>query len=157
MSPITIRAAKCTDLDKLNRMMYQLHHEHHLQSPELFKPANEIDKTIAHYLDHPECLVFVAVDNGDVVGFISGHFGQYQSPVSKPVMMGSVDELYVESDYRKSGIASKLMDKIEQTLDDYGARYLFVEVWESNPTAVQFYLTQGYQSHIHCLMKVVRE
>ncbi|NMV12961.1 N-acetyltransferase, partial [Vibrio parahaemolyticus] len=97
MTTFAIKPACFSDLELLNDLMFELHDEHHLQSPELFKTAEEIEqeKSIARYIDDPECLVYVAKQGDEIIGFISGHFCELISTVSQPVMMGSVDELYV--------------------------------------------------------------
>lgn len=158
MSPI-IRRAKETDLFCLNSMMYQLHDEHHQQSPELFKTASEIEeeKSISRYLDDPDCMVYVADFNGVIVGFVTGHFCELISTVSKPVMMATIDELYVESKHRRDGVAEQLMTRIEQELKDYGVREIFVEVWDFNQSALNFYYQRGMKDHIHYLRKALKE
>ncbi|QIA63404.1 GNAT family N-acetyltransferase [Vibrio astriarenae] len=156
-SNFIIRSARFDDLEELNEMMYDLHDEHHQIAPELFKPAEHIEKSIAHYLEHPECLVYVAMCDDHVVGFVSGYFGQYQSPVSQPVLMGSADELYVDVQHRKGGIAQALMKRIECEFRDYGAKFMFVEVWDKNQAAVSFYRQFGFENHIHCLVKPLTE
>ncbi|KAB2823707.1 GNAT family N-acetyltransferase [Aliivibrio finisterrensis] len=154
-----IRRAKEIDLFCLNSMMYQLHDEHHQQCPELFKTASEIEeeKSISCYLDDPDCIVYVAEFNGAVIGFVTAHFCELVSTVSKPVMMATIDELYVESTYRRNGIAEELMARIEQELKDYGVKELFVEVWNFNQKALDFYNQQGLKDHIHYLRKSLKE
>ena len=154
-----IRRAKETDLFRLNSMMYQLHDEHHQQCPELFKTASEIEeeKSIARYLDDPECMVYVAELEGDVIGFVTGHFCELISTVSKPVMMATIDELYVEETSRREGIAEKLITRMEQELKDYGVKEVFVEVWGFNQAALDFYHQQGMKEHIHYLRKALKE
>lgn len=155
MSAFVIKPACFDDLETLNDLMFDLHDEHHVQSPELFKTAEEIEqeKSIARYLDDPECLVFVAIFEEEIVGFISGHFCELMSTVSQPVMMGSVDELYVLPELRKQGVAKKLLDKIESTFTHYGVKQMFVEVWDFNQQALSLYEKQGFGHHIHCLRK----
>lgn len=155
MSAFLIKSACIDDLESLNDLMFDLHDEHHVQSPELFKTAEEIEqeKSIARYIDHPECLVYVAKDGDEIIGFVSGHFGELTSVVSNPVMMGSVDELYVLPDYRKQGVAKTLLDKIESTFIQCGAKQMFVEVWDFNQQALSLYQKQGFGPHIHCLRK----
>ncbi|CAM4432522.1 GNAT family N-acetyltransferase [Vibrio agarivorans] len=150
---LVIRAATTTDLEALNEMMYCLHDEHHQMYAELFKPADQIEKSIAHYIDHPECLVLVAEHQQQVIAFVSGYFGQYQSPVSQPVLMGSIDELYVLSAYRRFGVGAQLLERMQRDFTHYGAKYLFVEVWDSNTAGVEFYRRLGFVNHIHCLAK----
>ncbi|MBA5762945.1 GNAT family N-acetyltransferase [Vibrio sp. 404] len=153
----TIRPAKVTDLEQLNELMYQLHHEHHLQDPVSFKTALEIEqeKSIARYLDNPECLVFVTLLEEQVIGFITGHFCELISTVSKPVQMGSVDELYVLPDFRSQKVAQSLYQVLEQRFEEYGVQQVFVEVWNFNQSACQFYSKTGFAHHIHWLRKVL--
>ncbi|WP_098415916.1 GNAT family N-acetyltransferase [Vibrio sp. ES.051] len=155
MSAFVIKSACFNDLEPLNDLMFDLHDEHHMQSPELFKTAEDIEqeKSIARYLDNPECLVYVAKWKDEVIGFISGHFCELTSTVSKPVMMGSVDELYVSPEFRNQGAAQALIEKIESTFIDYGAKQMFVEVWHFNQGALSLYAKHGFGHHIHCLRK----
>lgn len=155
MSKFLIKTASFDDLESLNDLMFDLHDEHHMQSPELFKTAEEIEqeKSIARYIDNPTCLVYVAREGDDIIGFVSGHFCELISVVSSPVMMGSVDELYVLPEYRKQGVAKLLLDKIESTFTQYGVKQMLVEVWSFNQQALSLYTKQGFSDHIHCLRK----
>ncbi|WGV99133.1 GNAT family N-acetyltransferase [Vibrio sp. YMD68] len=157
MTPILFSAAKPSDLEQLNRLMFDLHHEHHQSCPEFFKTACEIEqeKSIARYLDDPECLVFVARDNQDVVGFVTGHFCELVSSVSKPIQMGSVDELYVRPQYRQRKIAHQLCETLNQRFKEYGVVQIFVEVWDFNAAALEFYNQLGFEHHIHWLRKAI--
>ncbi|WP_428773540.1 N-acetyltransferase family protein [Vibrio sp.] len=155
MNAITITAARYDDLELLNQLMYDLHHEHHLNSPQFFKTAEEVEqeKSIARYLDDPECLVFVARDEDQLVGMITGHFCELTSSVSKPLPMGSIDELYIRPEYRQKGVAKRLCQKLEQTFIDYGVEQIFVEVWHFNESAQSLYHQLGFEPHIHWLRK----
>lgn len=158
LSVITIVPARESDLYALNELMYQLHHEHHLQAPDSFKTAEEIEqeKSIARYLDNPDCLVFVAMNGTQVVGFITGHFCELISTVSKPIQMGSIDELYVLPEFRKQQIAQQLYSTLEKRLFEYGVKEIFVEVWNFNSNACQFYFNSGFEHHIHWLRKSIQ-
>ncbi len=91
------------------------------------------------------------------VGFITGHFCELVSTVSKPVPMGSIDELYVIPELRKQGVARELCQRLENTFIDYGVEQIFVEVWAFNTNAHQFYADIGFQSHINWLRKSVKK
>ncbi|MGX1924920.1 N-acetyltransferase family protein [Vibrio sp. NH-7] len=155
MQRLSTRAANQNDLEQLNELMYLLHDEHHQQSPEFFKTADDIEqeKSIARYLDNPECLVFVAVQEANIVGFITGHFCELVSTVSKPVQMGSIDELYVVQPHRQNGVARALCQTIEKRFEEYGVREMFVEVWDFNRPANRFYQELGFVNHINWLRK----
>ncbi len=158
LSVITITSARESDLPVLNELMYQLHDEHHIQAPDSFKTAEEIEqeKSIARYLDNPDCLVFVAKKNEQLLGFITGHFCELISTVSKPIQMGSIDELYVLPEYRKQHIAQQLYLTLEKRFFEYGVKEIFVEVWDFNNSACQFYFKSGFEHHIHWLRKSIK-
>jgi GNAT superfamily N-acetyltransferase len=88
-----------------------------------------------------------------VIGFITGHFCELISAVSKPVLMGSVDEFYVLPCYRNQSVGQQLLARIERELKNYGVVQLFVEVWDFNQKAQQFYQQVGFDAHIHWLRK----
>ncbi|MCA2018423.1 GNAT family N-acetyltransferase [Vibrio tritonius] len=158
MSQIDFKSAQAQHLEQLNDLMFALHDEHHHACPEHFKTAEEIEqeKSIARYLDDPTCLVYVALVNSHVVGFATGHFCELVSTVSKPVLMGSIDELYVVPEYRSKGVASKLCARLEKTMREYGVTQLFVEVWDFNTGAQDFYQDMGFTQHIHWLRKSIK-
>lgn len=157
MPNVQVRAANTSDLEQLNELMYLLHDEHHQFEPEHFKTAEEIEqeKSIARYIDGPDCVVFVAEVESIIVGFVTGHFCELVSTVSKPVQMGSIDELYILPSYRKQSIAKELCQKIEQRFAEYGVTQLFVEVWNFNERALNFYMEGGFAHHIHWLRKPI--
>jgi ribosomal protein S18 acetylase RimI-like enzyme len=158
MNSCVIRRASQEDLPTLENLMYQLHDEHHRAEPIHFKTAQEVmlDKSIADYINAPDALVFVASDEQRIVGFITGHFGEFESSISKAVMMGSIDELYVEPAARNKSIGSRLLRRCAQEFDDYGVKQIFVEVWDFNQSALKLYNSLGYESHIHCLRKAIK-
>ncbi|WP_375754053.1 GNAT family N-acetyltransferase [Vibrio sp. HN007] len=158
MNTPTIRPARLTDLDVLNEQMYLLHQYHHLAQPEHFKTPEEVqlEKNISTYLDDPQCLIYVAEVEGAIVGFVTGHFCELLSTISKPVQMGSVDELYVYPEYRNMGVAKRLILKMEEMFEDFGVKQVFVEVWDFNQSAINLYNKMDFKNHIHYLRKTLK-
>lgn len=159
MHSIKVRSGRSKDLPQLNQLMYQLHHYHHISASDDIKTASEISeqKSISTYIDDPDCLVYVAECEGRIVGFITGHFCELVSVVSKSIFMGSVDELYVLEAFRNQSVAKQLMEKLEITFKEYGVKKVFVEVWDFNSVARQFYKQSGFSDQIHWLCKRVSD
>ncbi|MCL9774944.1 GNAT family N-acetyltransferase [Vibrio methylphosphonaticus] len=159
----TIRSAKADDLETLNDLMYELHQYHHQAVPEDFKSADEVqqEKSIARYLDSPECLVLVLTVDGaepsanPIVGFITAQFCELLSPISRPCLVGNIDELFVLPSYRQHGYGQALLAKAELRLRELGASQILVEVWDFNQAALDLYKKEGFFSHIHCLRKKI--
>ncbi len=152
---LRVRIANYDDLESLNSMMYELHDYHHRNEPDHIKSADESLelKNITHYLDSPDCLVYVAEMNEEVVGFVTGHFCELTSIISQPVFMGSVDELWVCPSFRQQGIAQALCDKLDKRFAEYGVKRVFVEVWDFNQSAIAFYQKARFKHQIHMLYK----
>ncbi|AYV22901.1 GNAT family N-acetyltransferase [Vibrio mediterranei] len=157
-----IRSANTQDLETLNDLMYELHEYHHQAVPEDFKPASEVqeEKSIARYLDSPDCLVLVLTIDGDkcapqIVGFVTAQFCELLSPISKPCLIGNIDELFIKPDYRHHGFAQKLLKESERRLIELGASQIMVEVWDFNHAALNLYNKEGFIPHIHCLRKKI--
>jgi diamine N-acetyltransferase len=154
-----IRRASHRDLATLQELMFKLHDEHYQAEPQHFKPAQEVmeEKNIAHYINDPDGLVFVAAVDDQIIGFVTGHFCELISSVSQKVLMGSVDELYVESTFRQQGIGKQLLERTFKELEQYGVKQIFVEVWGCNQNAIELYQNMGFQHHIHWLRKDVEK
>ena len=157
MANLDVTHAIRKDMAALNQLMYQLHEEHHKAVPHFFKAADDImrDKNIQTYFDEPDGLVFCVKEGQNVIGLVTGHFSELVSTISKPIFMGSIDELYVLPNYRGRGIGKALVERIEREYRDYGVKHMYVEVWAFNETAQELYTHSGFQSHIHCLQKTL--
>lgn len=81
--------------------------------------------------------VYVAEIDNQVVGYISGylHFLDY----GVPVMLGTCDSVYVRPEYRSTGIAANLIDRLTDFVTNSGAKELqfqtkydlgLAKVWE---------------------------
>lgn len=157
MSAFTISVPNESDLPRLKELSFELHDMHHRSVPEHFKTADEIlsEKDISSYLYDPQCLIYVAKLESKLVGFITGHFCELQALVSKPIQMGSIDEIYIVEGHRESGIAKSLFERLETTFKECGATQIFVEVWDFNQSALAVYEKLGFNPHIHWLRKAI--
>ena len=54
-----------------------------------------------------------------------------------------IDYIIVDSNYRKNGIATKLLNKLENTYEKI--KNITLEVRESNKNAIKFYLKNGFK------------
>ena len=63
-----------------------------------------------------------------------------------------IDELYVEPQFRRQGIARRAMDFIEERALELGVNAIHLEVDDGNDPAVELYCRTGYQDHDRYLM-----
>lgn len=100
--------------------------------------------------------IFVIEDNGIIIGFVAGIIEKpdEESKITvSPGQAGRVIELYVDDNYRGSGIGKQLMAKIEDYLKSIGCDVVKVEVFGPNIKAHQFYNNIGYKERNYDLIK----
>jgi len=101
-------------------------------------------------------IIFVAEDGGKIVAFIGGIISQQITLDligQKPIQSGRILELFVEQDYRGSGIGKQLMEEMERYLKKNGCKYVFVEVFGPNESAHEFYKRLGYTDRDYDMQK----
>lgn len=105
-----------------------------------------------------EGVFFVALDQEKVVGFTVGTIRR-PTPEdllgAEPAVNGRVTELYVDKNYRGKGLATKLMEQIEQTLKEKGCDYIWVEVFAPNQPPRNLYQKLGYKERDIDMIKKV--
>ena len=93
------------------------------------------EKSIASELDHTWSLWLVALDDNNVVGYIGS-----QTAVDETDVMN----VAVHPDYRRRGIAERLIGILVAELKDRGSRALMLEVRSSNAPAIALYEKLGF-------------
>lgn len=104
------------------------------------------DKLIKNVQNH-KGKIFVAEDQGVIVGFIGGFVGAMddeESKITKNKKTGIVDEFFVTQKYRGKRIGKRLMQEMEKYLKTIGCDMVRIEVFAPNTNALQFYEKQGY-------------
>lgn len=93
-------------------------------------------------------IFYVAVEDEKVFGFVVGMFiklSKQDLQGTYPAIMGRIEELYVDPNFREQGIGTKLMDKIEEYFKQKGCQYIWVEVFKPNIRTHELYQRLGYE------------
>jgi ribosomal-protein-alanine N-acetyltransferase len=97
-------------------------------------------RQIAYLLTDYNTIALVARAGGEVAGFIIAQVetddGEY----------GHIITLNVAANFRKKGIATKLLGEMEDLLKQRGIRECRLEVREDNNSAIKLYHKLGYQT-----------
>lgn len=56
-----------------------------------------------------------------------------------------IDQIYVSDDFRNHGIATKLLENLEQIAKSLGANMLILDTYERLPNAIKLYKKLGFQ------------
>lgn len=115
-----IRESNLNDLSLINKYLQELGQEGLKQLP----------------IDNPFTHIFVYEEKYQIVGFI-----QYSIMYER----SEIEFLYIETNERRKGIASKLLKQMEQHCIQQNCTNITLEVRESNVAAQFLYQKQGYQ------------
>lgn len=102
--------------------------------------------------------IFLAVENDEVLGFIFGKLAEnekyddcfYACPKS-----GIVEELIVKNNVRAKGIGSALLETLEQYFKSIGCKYCYIDVFEPNVKALNFYEKHNYTTRMRTMGKKI--
>ena len=85
--------------------------------------------------------VFVAELDGNTVGYV------FCDVITEgAVQTLYIDDLCVDPNFRRMGIASMLADKTKEYAKEKNCTYLMLNVWEFNQSAIEFYENYGFQT-----------
>jgi ribosomal protein S18 acetylase RimI-like enzyme len=123
-----------------------------LPEPELF-PRDYFHKII----DDKKGIFFLAKDDVEIIGYLIAF--KEKSPdrsMLKPRKYIQVDDLSVRSDYRKKGVGTLLMDKLEELAKNNKIYEMELNVWCFNKGAIKFYENKGYEAFTQKMRKVLK-
>jgi ribosomal protein S18 acetylase RimI-like enzyme len=85
------------------------------------------------------------VESGTVLGFVM--FTIDIGPFETDVTRGTIENIYVEPEYRNQGVGAALLSAAEDALAERGADVVKLEVMGNNEDARRFYGGRGYEPH----------
>ncbi|SFR41627.1 Ribosomal protein S18 acetylase RimI [Halogeometricum rufum] len=95
--------------------------------------------TLSDWLSDDAVVFVVAVEDGDVVGFVQSYVSEGRETV------GEIDWLHVSPDHRSEGVGSQLLKRAEQELTNRGVDRIEGSVLADNEAGADFYAEQGYE------------
>ena len=146
MEDLKIRRAKESDMDVINKLLYEVNNVHSDVRPDLFKPGEKKynDDELRQIIADPAQPIFVAEKDGNVLGYA---FCIYQQHINDNNMTDIktlyIDDLCVDETARNMHIGRSLYDYVL----DYAAQNDFynvtLNVWSLNESAMRFYESCG--------------
>ena len=125
-----IRPAAIEDYDSIFELW-----NHTEQSRRALNPIDDSREGISRYLKRNPDTCFVAAAGDKLVGVIlSGHDGR----------RGIIHHLCVHTDFRRMGIAGRLVASAEEALQKEGIQKIFCLVFTDNEAANGFWESRGY-------------
>lgn len=145
-----VRFAREEELDRVNELRKQVNDLHVKGRPETFKPG--FSKALADHIhtiwDDPEQSIVIAERNGVIVGFaVLHHIVRAENPFMFERNFLDIDEFCVDEAYRRTGVATELIDGIKELARKSGFDRIELNMWEFNRGALAFYEAAGFQTY----------
>lgn len=102
--------------------------------------------------------LYVAVENGGVLGFICGFVRNYTEEDKLDYLcpkIGVISELIVSKNSRQGGVGKELLETMENYLKSISCKYITIEVFAYNEVARKFYDKYGYEDRCINLFKKI--
>lgn len=141
-----MRRAKTTDIEKIKDLLLQVNNVHSDGRPDLFKRdfRKYNDKELAELLKDDTRPVFVAEDDGSVLGYaFCVMIDHTQDNNFTDIKTLYIDDLCVDEKIRGKHIGSALYDYVKKYAKENGCYNLTLNVWSCNPNAEAFYRSRG--------------
>lgn len=138
MTPISIRLASSADDIAMIAPLFDAYRVFYRQSSDLEASR----RFLLERWRQRETVLFFAVTGGDVAGFVH-LFPSFASDRMRRLWI--LNDLFVASSFRRSGVAKLLMQRAEQHARDTGAVGLTLSTAVNNVSAQQLYRSQLYR------------
>jgi ribosomal protein S18 acetylase RimI-like enzyme len=145
VEPATLDDAEL--LAQLNVSIQQFHCE---LIPEYFRPAafDSVVAQLREMLSEPGAICFVAwIDEAPVGYCLAKEIERGPTAWSTAYRRLLVDQLSVNSQWRRRGIGTRLISQLTKFACERGIDELVLDYWSSNLVAKEFYQSLGFKPH----------
>lgn len=136
-----IRRATLTDIDGINKLLYEVHKVHSDKRPDLFKVGSKkyTNEELAKIIVDDNRPIFVYVDNDDILGYSFCVFIKNNSNSLTDILTLYIDDLCVDENARGKKVGTSLYNYVLQFAKDAGCYNVTLNVWACNNSALKFY------------------
>ena len=143
-----VRFAEEKDLEKVNELRKQVNDIHVEGRPDLFKAGfgEEIREFAKVILNGENSDIIVAERDGVICGMVCVDYVQKpETPYSKARNFYHVQEIAVDKNYRRQGVAKELLEFMSADAKKRNLNKIELDVWEFNDSAIEFYQAVGFK------------
>lgn len=136
-----IRRATLTDIDGINKLLYEVHKVHSDKRPDLFKVGSKkyTNEELAKIIVDDNRPIFVYVDNDDILGYAFCVFIKNNSNSLTDILSLYIDDLCVDENARGKKVGTSLYNYVLQFAKEVGCYNVTLNVWACNNSALKFY------------------
>ena len=143
-----VRFAEEKDLDEINELRKQVNDIHVEGRPDVFKAGfgTEIRDFVKIIMNGENSDIIVAERNGIICGMACvDYVNKPESPYSKARNFYHVQEIAVDANYRRQGVAKELLEFMIEDAKKRKLGKIELDVWEFNDSAIEFYQAVGFR------------
>lgn len=144
-----IRKASMDDFEKVIELKMKLKESERKflgKSPKLSKVGKHFEKYLKEYLSKENCAVFAALEGNKIIGMISVKT-YYALPTHNSEKRGYISNLFVEKEFRKKKVGSKLVEKAITWLKSQEAKTARGEIYCENIASIEFCKSLGFKEY----------
>ncbi|KAF5240216.1 hypothetical protein FOXYS1_15462 [Fusarium oxysporum] len=106
----------------------------------------ELDIFKDRYLDHPQGAFLTACSDGRLIATIGyvAYDGRFSHITLEPENVVEILRLYVKPEWRRAGLASKLLDTLVETARKSSVKQLYLHTHPFLPNAIDFWRRKGF-------------
>ena len=154
-----IREAKTEEAEKISKELWlPLAREmEEVSGYNQLKEDIDVQEVIEHKrdkIDGEEGFFFVAEENGELLGFISGKVKE-SAPVFSRGEKLKVNELFVKEKFRRKGVASMLLEDVEKKARRRDCSTLELDVNKANKSAQKLYRDRDFETERKRMVKTL--
>lgn len=142
MQDIKIRKAKESDINSIDKLLFEVHKVHSDVRPDLFKKGAKkyTDEELKKIIHDEKTPVFVAEKNGEILGYAFCIHKQFLNDNNMTdVKTLYIDDLCVEECARGQHVGTLLYEYVINYAKEHGYYNVTLNVWADNINAVKFY------------------
>ena len=145
---IIIRPAVKEDYAAVKKLMVQSLQHHSKLRPDTYRLSEEFFGIEEYAESLEKAHILVATDKENIVGLVSYSIGEINAASVYSFRRIMVDELVVDENCRRAGIATLLMEAVKQAATENNVDRIQLFVNALNPSAIELYKKQGFSAEM---------
>ncbi|MEB3760582.1 MAG: GNAT family N-acetyltransferase [Desulfurococcales archaeon] len=152
---IVVRKVEERDVDQLAELIFRfyLFNEEFDPAWSMVENARERAREIAELYANGQGYTLIAQFEDRIIGFI--HAEIIEKPMLASGRIGVIKELYVIPQFRGQGIATRLVDELQDMLKDNNIYYIAAEFPSANVVAEGFYRSRKFRPYTSLYLREV--
>ena len=142
----TFRKANNSDYEQIQNLKRQVHDYHVKKRPDFFSgKENPLENSyFESLLNSSDLKIYVIEDQTRVLGYVITKILSFENnPLIKNHQRLFIEDICVDESYRNKGIGKEIFRQLEILGKTENCRYLDLNVWTFNESAIEFYKNIG--------------